>query len=114
VVGFPEGNYTGQITPYRERHGWGEMRHACSVFRYILLYFQSTGRVHGGVSRRELHRTDHALWGVPWLGGNEAGMLSIQIYSIIFSEWRTCHVCAVKFPEGNYTGQITPYGERHG
>ncbi len=52
--------------------------------------FQSGGRVCGGVSRRELHRTDHALWGAPWLGGNEAGMLSIQIYSIIFPEWRTC------------------------
>ncbi len=29
MMEFPEGNYTGQITPYGERHGWGEMRQAC-------------------------------------------------------------------------------------
>jgi hypothetical protein len=34
--------------------------------------------------------TDYILWGAPWLGGNEAAMLSIQIYSIIFPERRTC------------------------
>jgi hypothetical protein len=36
VVEFPEGNYTGQITPYGERHGWGEMRQAMLI---IQIYF---------------------------------------------------------------------------
>jgi hypothetical protein len=84
VVGFPEGNYTGHAG--HALWGAGGKRQACLVFRYILLYFQSGGRVRGGIPRRELHRTDHALGS----GGNEAGMLSIQIYSIIFPEWRTC------------------------
>jgi len=37
VVEYPEGNYTGQITPYGERHGWGEMRQECLICVYLFI-----------------------------------------------------------------------------
>ncbi len=64
--------------------------------------------MRGGVSRRELHRADQALWGAHGWGGNEAGMLSIQIYSLIFPEWRTC--ARWGFQKGTSQGRSRPMG----
>ncbi len=57
------------------------MRQACLVFRYILLYFQSGGRVRGGIPRRELHRTGHALWGA---GGMRQACLVFRYILLYF------------------------------